>query len=211
MTMYKQLGLAIATLMLAGAAQGAEAARSVFSPPDAAAVNDAMARSADYKGEAVDTILGCFPLAVEDGAIDPKTEGYYCGATPKPANEEEPISEFAIGRLNGAKAFDMWIGEYAGACPPAKMLASELAKQMTVKGVTGLLDADLVTLGGLTRGDDGTGPLMLACSYLGKFEKNNYQLTVPLTYDANGYHMAGKGEEEVFDNDGTLVPGALHP
>ncbi len=211
MKMLGPVGYITAFLALSGAVTMAQADQGTFTPPDAAAVNDAMARSPEYKGEAVADMLGCFPLAMEEGVIDPKTESYYCGATPKPANEEEPLSEFAIGRLKGAKRFDMWIGEYAGACPPAKDIAAELEKHITVKGVTGLIDAADITLGGLTRGEDGKGPLMLACSYLGKLGDNNYQLTVPFSYDASGYHLTGKGEEEVFDNDGNLVPDALHP
>lgn len=206
-----QIGLACMLLGFPLAFEDAMADQMVFAPPDAASVNDAMGRSPDYQGEAVDQMLGCFPLAVEEGEIDPKTESYYCGATPKSANEEEPLSEFAIGRLKGAKAFDMWIGEYAGACPAAKDLASELEKRITVKGVTGLLDDDTINLGGFTRGDDGTGPLMLACSYIGRLGNNNYQLTIPLSYDANGYHVSDKGEEEVFDDDGNLIPGTVQP
>lgn len=206
-----RLGWASALLVCQGMMSVSQADQAVFAPPDMAAVNDAMARSPDYKGEAITEMLGCFPLAVEEGAIDPKTESYYCGAVPKVADEDVPISEFAIGRLKGASRFDMWIGEYAGACPPAHDVAADLEKHITAKGVTGLLDATEVTMGGLTRGEDGKGPLMLACSYLGKLGDNNYQLTIPFSYDASGYHLTGKGEEEVFDNDGNLVPGALHP
>ena len=82
---------------------------------------------------------------------------------------------------------------------------------MTAKGVTGLLEDDTINLGGFLRSDDGTGPLLLACSYLGKLGNDNYQLTLLLSYDANGYRVIGKGEEEVFDDDGNLKPGALQP
>ncbi len=162
-----------------------------------------MANSADWRGTAIERMLGCFPLISEEGRSDPAYRDWYCAARPAGTRDAGAFIEFAIRRELGARRFSMLIGELGGACPAPRTIAATAAPRLRRGGAAGMFTGTRRFMGEIGVGPDRVA--VLSCAYIGRQGPNYQQATLAFTYDAKGYHIHGPIEEVTFDPKGEVI------
>lgn len=172
--------------------------------PTVAQVNQAMARSDDYRGTTVSRMAGCFPLISEEGAQGPEGRSWYCAGQGSPMPAGATYLEFAVRRRTPTGNWDMLVGELGAACPSGTAIRNEGLRALSRRGVTGLFTEKGPFMGELGR--EPGGPAFVACPYLGRLGANHFQITLRFSFDGTGYRRVGPASEEVFDSSGNPIP-----